>query len=315
MTDARLALDKGLEMRDAWQKYWQDAASQSAVTTQAGRAALTVFWTEWLGRTIKRDNAKVLDLACGHGVVSKIVRDLSPTSHLFCLDIAPAAVSHVRAQLGRERVYPIVGDACDTPLETASFDIVLSQFGVEYASLDALKRAANLIAPDGALAIICHMKDGAIAKECANNLGVLEQLIASGVFGAMRSVFDPDIAFNEAALRQAVQNVYGVLSQSKGGSAAQYADRLIKDMGQLFERRNAYAPKDAIAWLDQQESAAQAFAGRMQSMLGAALDTGQMEEVCDVYTGAGLHNVELIPMSLGQEAEHAAWCLSAQRAV
>ena len=52
--------------------------------------------------------------------------------------------------------------ATELPLPDSSFDFVVSQFGVEYAGIDAFIEAARLVKPGGQLSLLCHYQDGYI---------------------------------------------------------------------------------------------------------------------------------------------------------
>lgn len=136
---------------------------------------------------------RVLDVACGTGVVARLAADaVGPDGTVTGVDLAPDMVDFAR------RLAPAidwrVGDACDLPLPDESYDAVLCQLGLMFiadrpAAVAEMRRVA---APGGRVVVVTP---GRIQPA----LEVLERAIVDHINadlgGFVRAVFsmdDPD---------------------------------------------------------------------------------------------------------------------------
>ncbi|WP_188310289.1 class I SAM-dependent methyltransferase [Arenimonas fontis] len=129
--------------------------------------------------------AKVLDLCCGNAPLSKMLLeergDLRGLVHLEAVDAAEVAPAWVRAlppgQREMVRVHPGT-DAAALPFPDACLDLCMSQFGIEYAGLQAWREAARVLRSGGELAAVLHHVDALpvqIAHEELEHLDWLER--------------------------------------------------------------------------------------------------------------------------------------------
>ena len=94
---------------------------------------------------------RVLDLACGTGIVSRLVVD--GAAAVTGLDVNPAVLA---VATGLEpRVTWVSGDAAALPLPDAAFDVVVCQQGLQFTAdpAVALREARRVLAPDGVLGL------------------------------------------------------------------------------------------------------------------------------------------------------------------
>jgi len=115
------------------------------------------FATALLGAAGLRRDERVLDVACGTGVVTRLAAEqVGPNGSVVGLDINPA-------MLAVARPIPSPGAAIEwheasaesLPLVDGSFDVVLSSLGLQFVSdrSSALREMRRVLAPDGRLAI------------------------------------------------------------------------------------------------------------------------------------------------------------------
>jgi ubiquinone/menaquinone biosynthesis C-methylase UbiE len=133
---------------------------------------------------------RVLDVACGTGVVTRLTAErVGPDGAVAGLDINPAMLAVARS-------VPSSGAAIEwheasaesLPLADGSFDVVLSSLGLQFVpdKTSALREMQRVLAPDGQLAI-------ATVGPTPPLFAILEQALASHVkpeaAGFMRAVF------------------------------------------------------------------------------------------------------------------------------
>lgn len=100
-------------------------------------------------------DARVLDAACGTGIVARTVADrLGPSASITGVDLNPAMLQVA------SRVAPGLdwreGDVCDFPLEDASFDTVLCQMALMFVTdrCAALAEFARVVRTGGTVALV-----------------------------------------------------------------------------------------------------------------------------------------------------------------
>jgi len=97
---------------------------------------------------------KVLDLACGTGVVAVTASRLG--AQVTGLDLSPVLLERARynAELSGQTIELLEGDAEALPFDDASFDVVISQFGHMFAPRPALvfKEMLRVLRPGGRMA-------------------------------------------------------------------------------------------------------------------------------------------------------------------
>jgi SAM-dependent methyltransferase len=323
--------------RSAWSEYWEGAADGPDATTQALRgeshaAALAAFWRPLIEQTLAgRAHTRLLDAACGSGVVGRIALELAKDSsdleiEIHCSDYSPAAIaSAILPVAGRKRL-GAAADARAMPYRDDAFDVVVTQFGLEYAGLGGFREAARVVAPTGSFTAVIHLADGAIYRECAGNLAVLRAVEGSGLLRlharllTLAGRIDHGQAAPQALNRlltqvaAATEALGAVLAVSSPGAAREHARRLLADLPQLFECRRNYAPGVAEHWIETQVSDLASFSARMKSMLGAALDRAAITEVGTLFAAEGLTRVVIDQLCLDSDGVPAAWTISAQGA-
>lgn len=313
-----------------WDAYW-NSAQDAALPARGGAQdkALSVFWTKFFRAEFPRhDRPRLLDAACGSGAVTGFALEVansiaSVEVAVSCMDYSESAIKAV------EKKYPGVrGVACDAgamPFANGDFDIVASQFGLEYAGTVAFDEATRLVAKGGVLVAIVHMKKGAIFDECAENLSAIHAIQEARLMPLARGAFDagfavaagnaPQSAFREAdrMLAPAVECLKETLARYGPLAAGGLIQRLGQDLAQMYQRIEAYVPQEVLHWLNHMEKEVAAYAGRMQSMVNAALDESEIRNLSARLTDAGLTLDTYDVLRMRANKEPAAWILVGRR--
>ena len=327
--------DKRAETGDAaaaWSSYWQ--GTQEAAAYRKGGPqdeVLASFWSGLIGRICANGvRWRMLDFACGNGVVTQLAltaahaRDEKVAPEFVGLDASLPAASAYRARFPSASA--VVAHGRRTPFADAAFDLVASQFGLEYAGLAALGEAARLVKPGGLLAAVMHMRHGALYRECESNFAAIARVRDSAVLAAAKEVFRRGASarrglgsraeFGRADARLAVavkelENVLGSFGEAVAGGTVL---RLYQDLAHMYGRMDAYDAGEVAAWADRLAGEIDSYAQRMSAVLDVALDAAQLDAAAALAASCGLAVRLREELRMGPGiGEPAAWVLVCER--
>jgi SAM-dependent methyltransferase len=311
---------------ESWDKYWHGTGTTGAFSAGGvSHPAVQVFWGDFFQSVAKRYSPpRIVDIATGNGAVLQTALQVLGDESLAmtCVDISDAAIENAKQRF--PTVTGIVSDATSIPLDDGSFDIVTSQFGVEYAGTDALTEAARLVAPGGALGFLMHIENGSVHKECQDSLAAIDalretnfvalaiELFRNGfaaVKGADRTPYDAaGSQFAPAvAAAEKIMNDFG--TDVAGGTIA----RLYEDVAQIHSRMPNYDPEEVLGWLGGMDAELLAYAKRMSSMISTVTSRTGIELVCKQLKHAGLKIGMANELLFADEELPLAWALIATR--
>lgn len=114
---------------------------------------------------LARPEARVLDICCGTGDMTKALLALRPAGAepVTGLDFSPEMLSRARAKYAAANAHWIEGDAMHLPFADGSLDLVTSAFGFRNLSnyTDGLLEIARVLKPGGYIGILeCNQPGG-----------------------------------------------------------------------------------------------------------------------------------------------------------
>lgn len=319
-------LADGPDAASSWDSYWRSGDANSAWSAMdAGHPAVQSFWDDFfaaLSPGLK--SPAMIDIACGNGaVVAHVLAQLGTRElAITCVDVSAVAIGNISARF--KQVEALICDARQIPADSHSFDIVTSQFGVEYAGIEAVVEAARLVAPGGRIALLMHHSAGSIYRDCmagraavsavrdAQFLALAGQMFQAGfaaVRGADRAPYD------EAAARlaPALKVVEAAIAQHGAQVSAGAIARLYEDVARIHGRLPHYDPNEVLEWLERMERELGAYLLRASSMLASALDAGAFERACEAVRGSGCVIEQARALRPQNKQEPLAWALTAMR--
>lgn len=319
---------------DDWSSYWAHSAGPAggvrlSLTSTGPAAMLASFWQSTLAPALDSPGrVRLLDIACGAGVVVALASDachgLSRANvELHCSDYSHEAVRLAAMPRGRVTICGTTADARQMPYADQALDIIVSQFGIEYAGVEGFREAARLLAPGGRLCLVIHRRGGPIYTECLANQAVLQDFKRSGLIRLCRRVLALADLHDEGRaapsafdrrmglLHLALQDMACRLSDHPAGPARAHIELFLQDIPKMLARRAAYAPGAALGWIDAQGDELQAFSQRMAAMLAVAMDAEQIEESAALLKQEGLSEVAVGELSPAGAPAAIAWTLRA----
>jgi SAM-dependent methyltransferase len=297
-----------------WADYWQHDGDGGEVFVNAEgerHPALADFWGTVFARVSA--NARIIDIASGAGSIYAHL----PAGHSFQLHAADIAEEALQALAERIRdVTTTVCSAGAVPFGDGFFDMVVSQFGIEYAGIDAFTEAARLVAPGGGLACLCHVEDGYIDS---NNKAQLDEAkyvdesqfidLCIDVTRAGYSEDVGDMQRSEAAFLPIARNIAAGMKRCRGGIHS----HLFHGFRKLFEERRGYAEADTLSWLEDMRGELEKNIDRLSRMRSAALSAADTLSITKNLRSVGLQEIQFDLFTTEGNQLPVAWTLSATR--
>jgi len=137
--------------------HWQLDGSAPELYQRYLVPAITIKWAEDIvGRVQPRAGENVLDVACGTGVVARVVSKRMAKGHVTGLDLNRGMLAVARTLPGEGAAIDwIEGSALDLPFPAAEFDLVLCQLGLQFFpdQKRALREMRRVLTPSGRIAV------------------------------------------------------------------------------------------------------------------------------------------------------------------
>lgn len=180
-------MDSQVDLRQAvWTRYWAHGASHSCGGSYGKRygGALAQWWRAAFAELPA--GARVLDIATGNGALPQLLLDYDQAGTLSCdavdlAALAPAWFAEVPDT--RRALLRFHGQqaAESLPFGDAQFDLVMSQYGLEYTDLArSVPELLRVLTPRGKIRLVVHHKEARPVLLAATELEHLAWLNAPG---------------------------------------------------------------------------------------------------------------------------------------
>lgn len=190
-----------------WQDYWNGGNESSIPEDNKGiyDACVAQFWQPQLINCITAcsDELRVLEVACGNGgVTSKLFDVLKGQQFSWTAsDYADISADNFSVPSSQQNLTIQSGvSAAQLPYDDGAFDVVVSQFGIEYAGEKAFSEALRVLKPEGTLLVVCHSTNSKLIIEHQNALQ-MKSLVFKFIEVLKRLANDPHGDSNKQAFR------------------------------------------------------------------------------------------------------------------
>jgi SAM-dependent methyltransferase len=151
--------------------------------------AIVARWAPELVEVVGvRPGERVLDLACGTGIVTRLLADrVGPAGRVVGLDVNASMLAAARIAVTSPQIEWLEGNAMSIPLPDAAFDAVVCQQGFQFFpdKLVALHEMRRVLVPGGRLVLSVWR-----SIEHAPGFRVLEEALARRI-GAAQATLPP----------------------------------------------------------------------------------------------------------------------------
>lgn len=279
-----------LARRAAWDAYWAAGGLHSCAGSFTGNysGAIGAFWAGVFSAL--QSDQRVLDLATGNGALPQLLhRQFSgrPCPGMAAVDLAAVSPAWYRPGDFPGLAFHAGVAMEQLPFADASFDLVVSQYGFEYARREpALAECLRVLRPSGSVAMVLHHAGSVLVRVGRIELAHHARLVATdGLVEAARAVLPwfararsgADLRAVPAAL--AARERYNAAIRSLAADiAGSPAPDLLAEARDAIHRLLAAVsaePGPALAALDDYAGALGAAALRTAEMIEHALDDAQ----------------------------------------
>lgn len=312
----------------AWGSYWASGVGHSCPGSYGERygGAIAEHWRQAF-RTL-RPGQRVLDIATGNGALPRLLLD-EPALKGVAIDGVDLAELHpvwwhvlAAADQARCRFHSGVS-ATSLPFADASMDMVVSQYGMEYAGLErAASEALRVLNPQGSLVLVTHHAQGRPVQLAHVERQHLQFLHVCGLFECAEAMLEPlwragsaegraslDRDPKALAARERFNNCLGILSKRLADSPQAEALTEARDaaLQVLAGVQGAGLPGSYSALQHLQQAYADA-ALRLDDLIRCAPEDAQIQAVMEAVRSHLGRPVHLATLSEGPHLM--GWALS-----
>jgi SAM-dependent methyltransferase len=311
------------QRQQVWTRYWASGAAHSCGTSYGERygGAIAAFWRAVHDGTPA--GSRLLDVATGSGAIPRLWRTWRTTDTWDAVDLAASAPSWMAEAAAGLRFHGSVRAEL-LPFPAASFDLVTSQYGLEYCDRAlAVAEVLRVRAPQGDIAFVLHHArsrpvalartelshldwalgpDGLIGA-CADMLGFAAE--ATTPQGRERLASNPAA---EAARRRFNAAQAALHQRANAPDGADVLGEIRDATGALFQVAMQQGAAPARSGLDSWTRALADHRVRLEELCARALDGAQAQGLGAQLAGAGLR----VDLGMLEEGQHLmGWTLRA----
>jgi ubiquinone/menaquinone biosynthesis C-methylase UbiE len=281
-------------MPDPWTLYWQADRldSADALKSSGDYDAIRACWADFA--SVIGAGAQVLDLATGNGTVPAALLAADSSLKITGVDRADIDPHRYVASSGDLSSVEFRGgvDILELPFDDAVFDAVTSQFGIEYAALDAaIPESLRVLKPGGAVQFILHRSDSEVVEPSRLRRAEMDALLADGgVLQELRAFVKGATSLQQ--LEQAGQSHLDSEVQQSAGVSGQ----IFGGVKQVIEHMRVGRKRDAAELCETMLLRLGADRQRLLALEAVGRDQAGFDELQTALENAGVQTLEAGPL-------------------
>ena len=269
-----------MNSKDYWSLYWKEGHKTSFGSSleRNYEGELKNIWLNVFSNVDK--GHKVLDLCTGNATLIRLAMDTTPLfPHINFTGVDYANIC-IDEEIKSYKNVEVLGDLNieDLPFAPISFDLITSNFGIEYSHLkSSLMEVNRLLKVGGKLELICHHYDSCFIQDSLNCLKALRVIHSpSGPFMILKKLVE---LLSKENMTEA-DKVRTTLNSQLSNLVAENSSGLINTdflsfLKHLMKNKN----DDKFELLNIYSRESLAFKNRLTDMIDASLTTKKLEEL------------------------------------
>lgn len=271
-----------------WSQYWSRGTEHSCAGSYQGAygEAIARYWRAGFEKLPAQ--GRVLDIGTGNGPLPRILLSLSTPPELQCdaidlATVAPAWLKQLAVEQSQRIRFHSNCRAEQLPFASQTFDLVVSQWGLEYSELEkSLPEVLRVLKPRGCVQLLLHHADALPVRLAVHELDHLDWLLrASPYLGMVARMLTPMAQSRTPAGREALKSDINANQSRADFNLLQDAIQARIDAGQcpdvLHEVRRSTANVFGVAAQQGLPPAEQALQNLHQELLHSEL---RLQELC-----------------------------------
>jgi len=294
--------------KDAWDDYWRSGAISVCLSGEDGNysGAVREFWRRFFANCAS--GCRILDVACGNGALALIAAEVARTGR-GVLRITGVDAARIQKpdtlRETKEFSCELRGNTAaeNLPFADASFDRVISQFGIEYSETGkSLAEAVRILAPGGSVCFLVHARSSEVVARARRELDTLAALLDSiALTDHIGALIKAEQAFQQLPTQRLKHSL--AVAQRKAQGALDHASTLVKkapgslvvqtldQVRNLHQGRARHGHDWSLAQVGFVKSALQANRTRLRAMAHAALSDRDVQALLGHLEQMGLQEV------------------------
>ncbi len=298
-----------------WSSYWADNASTSGEVFVNAKGETHPELAQWWRDTFTTlpKSGRLIDLACGAGSVFQHI----PTEHSYELhgaDISTQALSQLKELFPSVNRHQCPADSL--PFADGEFDVVVSQFGVEYAGMEGFHEAARVVGPGGSLVIVSHLEESFIDGRNRDHLYNAQVIVECDFIPRARALIAAMFSGDQEKTQRAA-NAFTPSEQALAKAVKRLPEgihaHLYFGFKQLFERRVDYHLKDITQWLKDMADDVDRNILRLESMCQAARSEPEIRGFVEKLRESGWVSAQYETLRISNHNQPLAWIIKGQK--
>lgn len=305
----------------AWRDFWRAGRAASCLPgDSANEAEILAHWRAVFGGCA--DGSRILDIATGNGIVLRQAQAAATETErrfeLTGIDLARIDPRRHTGDAALESIRFLGGiDAKRLPFAEAEFDVVASQYGLEYADLEpALGEAGRVLRVDGRLEWLAHSPESIVVRQNRAQHGEVDLLLAAdGPLAAMERLVktvarkrrpERAMAKLDATIRVAEQ-------YCRQHPPAGIVREVCNGLADLANHLQSYRPQDLAGTVRHSRNELLAYRQRLKDMEAAALTPERIVRVRGILNGCKWEALAIEPLKIGGSREEIGLVVRARR--
>jgi ubiquinone/menaquinone biosynthesis C-methylase UbiE len=292
-----------------WRDYWKaDVRASCMPENEQTAPEIAGIWRQWFADCA--GGSRILDIATGNGIVlthaAAAGRAANRAFALTGVDLADIdPLRYVTSLEDDMRAARFIGAVAaeQLPFPADSFEVVVSQYGLEYADMPrALAEVARVLVPGGQLHWLAHSVDSEVVQQNREQAREVEYLLAPrgpvyymNTFVA-RQRRHKDMQYSVKMLNDSFAQAYEFCRMNP---PAKVVFEVCSGFADIANRWQSYDPGDLSRMLQEAERRLLGHSARIQSLLNAVMTPARLRAVAEILAQTQWQDLSIDPVRVG----------------